>query len=156
MKREIKFMFDYDCAPIWLIGDDYWDYLVSSDGYFIGIRYILVNARTWKEKTTEIRIPEKRLKGEVELEEKVKLIFETYSRIWEMDISPNSKPFIGFANEKEKNNFYDACEFVIKRMEEIFGDEFSVHESHKRLIQKRTLYPRPNLKPNEGRRAKDF
>lgn len=152
----ITFMFDFDCAPLWLSGEEYWDYLVSSNGYFIGFRYTLVSVNPLKEEITEIRIPENRLKGEVELEEKVKLIFETYSRIWEMDISQGGKPFVGFADEEDKNNFYDACDYVLKRMKEIFGDEFSVHESHMKLIRKRSLYPRPNLKPNEGRCAKKF
>ncbi len=156
MKREIKFMFDYNCAPLWLSGEEYWDYLVNSNGYFVGFRYTLISLEPFEEETTEIRVPENRLKGEVELEEKVKLIFETYSRIFEWDTFQGGKPFGAFADENDKNNFYDACDYVVKRMKEIFGDEFSVYEPHMKLIQKRFLYPRPKLKLSEGRGAKVF
>lgn len=126
MKCEIKFMFDYDCAPIWLIGEG--DWLISSEGYFVGCLF---------PDTVE---PEERLKGEVELEQKVQLIYDVYCRIWNINNFGTYKdPYIGFENEQEKTEFFDACDYVIKRMREIFGDEFTVHKPHEQIIAKRSL-----------------
>lgn len=134
-------MFDYDCAPLWLSGDfgDGWDnicgdWLVNREGYFespfLG---------------GEGKVPETRLKGETELEQKVKLIFEIYCRIWDINEFPDGEPYLGFADEQEMDDFYDACEYVIKQMKELFGDEFIVHESAERRVKER-LFP---LKPSD-------
>lgn len=124
MKREIKFQFDYNCAPIWLIGEG--DWLISSEGYFVECRF------------PDILEPEDRLKGEVELEQKVKLIYEIYCRLFDINEFPAGKPYIGFEDEQEKKDFFDTCDYVIKRMKEIFGEEFSVHESTERLVNERS------------------
>lgn len=124
MKREIKFQFDYECAPIWLIGEG--DWLISSEGYFVGC-YSL-----------DILEPEERLKGEVELEQKVQLIYDVYCRIWDINEFPAGEPYIGFEDEREKTEFFDACDYVIKRMREIFGDEFTVREYDGQIIAERS------------------
>ncbi|MDE7361049.1 MAG: hypothetical protein K2N38_03845 [Oscillospiraceae bacterium] len=131
MKREIKFQFDYNCAPIWLIGEG--DWLISSEGYFVGDVYSLDG------KPLDTREPEDRLKGEVELEQKVKLIYEIYCRLFDINEFPAGEPYIGFEDEQEKKDFFDACNYVIKRMKEIFGEDFSVHEYDERLVNKRSL-----------------
>ena len=123
MKREIRFQFDYECDPIWLIGEG--DWFISGEGYFY---------------QGDIREPEERLKGEYELERCVKLIYEIYCRIWNINnFGTYDDPYIGFEDEREKNDFFDACDYVIKRMREIFGDEFSVKENHERVIKERSL-----------------
>lgn len=132
MKREITFQFDYNCPPLWLHGDDVGPRLVSGDGYFVGDDY------TVNGKPLDIGKTEERLKGEVELEQKVKLIYEIYCRLFDIKEFPAGEPYIGFENEQEKKDFFDACDYVIKRMREIFGDEFSVHESTERLVNERS------------------
>lgn len=121
--RTIRFMFDYECSPIWLCGDEFGDWLVSSEGYFV---------------SRGNKVPEERLKGEVELEQKVRLIDEIYKRLWDINEFPAGEPYIGFASEQEKTDFFDACDYVIKRMREIFGDEFSVHKPNEETIKKRS------------------
>ncbi len=128
--RTIKFQFDYNCAPIWLIGEG--DWLISSKGYFVGDSYSLDG------KPLDIREPEDRLKGEVELEQKVKLIYEIHNRLFDINEFPAGEPYLGFENEQEKKDFFDACDYVIERMREIFGNEFSVHESTERLVNERS------------------
>lgn len=138
-KQTIRFMFDYNCPPLWLTRD-YGDYdknvvgcwLVSSNGCFVGDDYSLDG------KPLDTREPEERLKGEFELEQKVKLIYEIYCRLWDINEFPAGEPYIGFEDEQEKKDFFDACDYVIKRMKEIFGDEFSAHEYDERLVNERS------------------
>lgn len=131
-KREIKFMFDYNCSPIW-VNDIIGPFLVSSEGYFVDELY------SFDGKSLDKEEPEPRLKGELKLERCVRLIYETYCRIWNTDnFGSYEDPYIGFEDEQEKAEFFDACDYVIKRMKEIFGEEFSVHESTERLVNKRS------------------
>lgn len=130
-KRTIKFMFDYNCAPLWLGGDECGCWLVSSDGYFIDDCYT-VDGRPHFSK-----IPEERLKGEIELEQKVRFIYDVHNRLFDINEFPDGEPYLGFANEREKEDFYKACECVINRMSEIFGDEFTVHDTDLRVIKER-------------------
>lgn len=133
MKREICFQFDYECSPIW-VNDIIGFYLISSEGYFVGERY------SFDGKALDDEEPEPRLKGEAELERCVRLIYETYCRIWNINnFGTYDDPYIGFENEQEKTEFFDACDYVIKRMKEIFGDEFSVREFDERLVNERSL-----------------
>lgn len=126
MKREIRFQFDYDCAPIWLTGEG--DYLISAEGSFEST-FSDLGGR-----------PEERLKGEYELERRVRLIFEIYCRIWNINnFGTYDDPYIGFEDEQEKTEFFDACDYVIKRMKEIFGDEFSVNEYDARVVDERAF-----------------
>ena len=131
-KREIVFQFDYNCSPIW-VRDIIGPYLVSSEGYFVGERY------SFDGTARDCGDPEPRLKGEVELERCVRLIYEIYCRIWDINEFPDGEPFLGFADESEKTEFFDACEYVVKRMKEIFGDEFEIRENEERLIKKRNF-----------------
>lgn len=126
-QRTIKFQFDYECAPIWLSGDECGDWLVSSEGNFVDSLDDL-----------SIKVREERLKGEVELEQKVRLIDEIYLKLWDINQFPDGEPYLGFEDEQEKKDFFDACDYVIKRMREIFGDEFSVHKSTERLVNGRS------------------
>ena len=135
MKREIEFQFDYNCAPIWLIGEG--DWLISGEGYFVECRF------------PDILEPEERLKGEFELEQKVKLIYEIYCRLFDINEFPAGEPYIGFEDEREKKDFFDACDYVIKRMKEIFGDEFSVHEYDERLVNERSWGCKAETKKKE-------
>ncbi|MDE7229302.1 MAG: hypothetical protein K2N56_02370 [Oscillospiraceae bacterium] len=138
-RREIKFMFDYNCSPIWAC-DKFCFYLVSSEGYFVSENY------QFDGKSLDDEEPEPRLKGEVELERCVRLIYETFCRIWNINnFGSYEDPYIGFEDEQEKADFFDACDYVIKRMKEIFGDEFTVHEVHERIIKERCMDCR---KPN--------
>lgn len=146
-KQSIRFSFDYDCSPIWLTRDygDYdknvvGDWLVNGDGYFVADLYSVDG------KPLDIRLPEERLKGEYELERCVKLIYDIYCRIWDINEFPAGEPYIGFEDEREKKDFFDACDYVIKRMREIFGDEFSVKENHERVVRERALGCREKLK----------
>ena len=123
--RTIRFQFDYNCPPLWLNGDKIGPWLVSGDGCFVD------------GDPTNFRVPEERLKGEFELERCVKLIYEIYCRIWDINEFPDGEPFLGFADESEKTDFFDACEYVVKRMKEIFGDEFVIREIEERLIKER-------------------
>ena len=141
MKREIEFQFDYNCAPIWLIGEG--DWLISGEGYFVGNVYSLDG------KPLGIRKPEERLKGEFELEQNVKLIYEIYCRLFDINEFPAGEPYIGFEDEQEKKDFFDACDYVIKRMKEIFGDEFSVKESTERLVNERSWGCKAETKKKE-------
>lgn len=126
MKREIRFQFDYDCAPIWLTSEG--DYLISAEGSFESTFFDLGGR------------PEERLKGEYELERCVRLIFEIYCRIWNINnFGTYDDPYIGFEDEQEKTEFFDACDYVIKRMKEIFGDEFSVNEYDARVVDERAF-----------------
>lgn len=125
MKREINFQFDYNCAPIWLIGEG--DWLISSEGYFVCCVF------------PDTLEPDERLKGEVELERCVKLIYEIYCRILDINEFPAGEPYIGFEDEREKTEFFDACDYVIRRMREIFGDEFTVFKYDEQIIAKRSL-----------------
>ena len=130
MDDYIKFQFEYDCPPIWLVGwrDEFGPWLVSSKGYFVD-----------DPDDMSINVPEECLKGEVELEQKVKLIYEIYCRIWDINEFPTGEPYLGFENEQEKTVFYEACEYVIKRMRELFGDKFTVFESDERTVKERLL-----------------
>lgn len=139
-KQSIRFSFDYDCSPIWLTRDygDYdknvvGDWLVNGDGYFDTDIYSLDGVKRDYKKL------EPRLKGEYELERKVRLIYEIYCRIWDINEFPDGEPYIGFEDEREKTEFFDACDYVIKRMKEIFGDEFSVHKADAWIIAERAL-----------------
>ena len=125
--RTLKFQFVYDCAPIWMFGDEFGPWLVSSEGYFVDSL-----------DDPSIKVREERLKGEVELEQKVKLIDEIYLKLWDINEFPDGEPYLGFENEQEKKDFFDACDYVIERMREIFGNEFSVHESTERLVNERS------------------
>lgn len=125
--RTVRFQFDYNCPPLWLNGDKIGPWLVSGDGYFVD------------GDPPNFRVPEERLKGEFELERCVKLIYEIYCRIWDINEFPDGEPFLGFADESEKTEFFDACEYVVKRMKEIFGDEFEIREIEERLIKKRNF-----------------
>lgn len=131
--RTVRFQFDYNCPPLWLNGDKIGPWLVSSDGYFVGDFYSL------DEKFLDIRVPEERLKGEYELERCVRLIYEIYCRIWDINVFPDVEPFLGFADETEKTEFFDACEYAVKRMKELFGDEFEIREMNERLIKERNF-----------------
>lgn len=126
-------MFDYICSPIWLHGDNCGPWLVSSEGYFDGDLYSLDG------KKLDCKLFDERLKGETELEQKVRLIYEIYHRIWDINEFPGGEPYIGFADEQEKTDFFDACDYVIKRMREIFGDEFAVHGSDEETIKNRSM-----------------
>lgn len=138
-KREIVFMFDYNCSPIW-VRDIVGDYLISSEGYFVDECY------SFDGKLLDYEEPEPRLKGEVELERCVRLIYEIYCRIWNTNnFGSYEDPYIGFEDEQEKAEFFDACDYVIRRMKEIFGDEFTVHKVHERVIKERCMDCR---KPN--------
>lgn len=114
--RRIEFQFDYKCAPIWLDGDVPGNYLISSEGSFVDPDPDGKN------------VPEERLKGEVELEREVKLIYNIYSNLWRINKNYNEDPllFCGFTDEHERTEFFGACNYVIKRMKEIFGSEFYV------------------------------
>lgn len=79
------------------------------------------------------------MKGEVELEQKVRLIDEIHLRLWDINEFPAGEPYIGFEDEQEKKDFFDACDYVIKRMKEIFGDEFSVHSFDEETIKNRSM-----------------
>lgn len=131
MKREIKFQFDYFGTPIWLVGKG--DRLISGDGYF----YEDIYTSDGKPKYT--KDPEERLKGEFQLEQKVQFIYDVYCRIWDMNEFPDGEPYIGFEDEQEKTEFFDACDYVIKRMSELFGDEFTVHSSYEETIKNRSM-----------------
>ena len=131
---KIEFMFDYSSSPIWLHGDNCGPWLVSSEGYFDGDLYNLDGEKL------DCKLYDERLKGEVELEQKVQLIYDVYCRIWNINNFGTYKdPYIGFENEQEKTEFFDACDYVIKRMREIFGDEFTVHKPNEQIIAKRSL-----------------
>ena len=137
--RKVRFQFDYNCPPLWLNGDKIGPWLVSSDGYFVGDDYSLDG------EFLDIRAPEERLKGEFELERYIRLIYEIYCRIWDINEFPDGEPYIGFEDEQEKAEFFDACDYVIRRMKEIFGDEFTVHEYDEKIIKERCMDCR---KPN--------
>lgn len=130
MKRKIKFQFDYNCTPLWLSCEG--DVLVNGDGYFYWDYYTLDG------QPEDIREPEERLKGEYELERRVKLIYEIHNRLFDINEFPAGEPYLGFSNEQEKKDFFDACDYVIKRMREIFGDEFTVNEIDERIIKERS------------------
>lgn len=131
MKREIIFQFDYNCSPIW-VRDVLGPYLISSEGYFVSECY------SFDGKSLDDEEPEPRLKGEVELERCVRLIYEIYCRIWDINnFGTYDDPYIGFVDEREKTEFFDACDFVIKRMREIFGDEFTVHKVYEQIVKER-------------------
>ena len=140
MKQEIKFMFDYGCPPLWLCGDNNGPWLVSSDGYFVD------DFSSVDGKQLDIRLPEERLKCEYELERCVKLIYDIYCCIWDINEFPAGEPYIGFEDEREKNDFFDACDYVIKRMREIFGNEFTVHKYTETVVKERALGCRQKLK----------
>lgn len=140
MKREIKFMFEYNCAPLWFSGDNYGSWLVSSDGYFVADDYSVDG------KPLDNRLPEERLKGEYELERCVKLIYDIYCRIWDINEFPAGEPYIGFEDEREKKDFFSACDYVIKRMREIFGNEFTVNKYDETVVKERALGCRQKLK----------
>lgn len=131
-KRTIKFSFDYNCPPLWLHGENIGCWLVSSEGYFVGDDY------TVDGEPLDTRTTEERLKGEVELEQKVKLIYEIYCRLFDINEFPAGEPYLGFSSEQEKTDFFDACDYVIKRMREIFGDEFSVNKYDEEAIRERS------------------
>ncbi len=109
------------------------DFLVNGDGYFYWDYYTLDG------QPEDIREPEERLKGEYELERRVKLIYDIYCRIWDINEFPAGEPYIGFEDEREKKDFFDACDYVIKRMKEIFDEEFSVNEYDERVVKERAL-----------------
>lgn len=129
-KQSIRFMFEYGCPPLW-VTRDYGDYhknvvgpfFVSSNGYF---------------EDNGHREIEERLKGEVELEQKVQLIYEIHERIWYVPGDRWQDMYPEFKNEQEKKDFFDACDYVIKRMREIFGDELTVHEYDGQIIAERS------------------
>ncbi len=129
--RTVRFQFDYNCPPLWLNGDKTGPWLVSSDGCFVGDDY------SSEGEFLDNRAPDERLKGEFELERCVRLIYEIYCRIWDINEFPTGEPYVGFADEQEKKDFFDACDYVIKRMKEIFGDEFIVREVDERIIKER-------------------
>lgn len=130
-KQRIRFMFEYGCPPLW-VTRDFGDYdknvvgafFVSSEGFFV------------TEHGTQII--EERLKGEVELEQKVQLIYEIHERIWYVPPGDCWDMYAEFEDEQEKKDFFDACDHVIKRMKEIFGDEFSVYEYDGRIVNERS------------------
>ena len=91
-----------------------------------------------------VKVPDNRLKGESELEQKVKLIYDIYCRIWDINEFPDGEPYLGFSSEQERNDFFDACDYVIKRMSELFGDEFTVWEYDERTVKNRLLPLKPS------------
>ncbi|GEM_PF-6421063 len=129
----IKFMFDYNCPPLWLYGGNCGPWLVNSGGYFDGDVYSLDG------KKLDCKEFDERLNGETELEQKLQLIYDIYCRIWDINEFPAGEPYIGFEDEQEKAEFFDACDYVIKRMSELFGADFSVDEYDERIIRERSL-----------------
>ncbi len=129
----IEFMFDYNCAPLWLDGDDCGPWLVNSEGYFDGDLYSLDG------KKLDCKLFDERLTGEKELERCVNLVYDIYCRIWDINEFPGGEPYIGFEDEQEKTDFFDACDYVIKRMRELFGEQFSVHEYDGKVVRERSL-----------------
>lgn len=83
------------------------------------------------------KVPEDLLKGENELEKKVNQIYEIHGKIFDINNFPNGEPYLGFTDKKEENCFFDACDFVINRMKEIFGDDFIVNERDEKIIKER-------------------
>ncbi len=117
------------------------DVLVNGGGYFYWDYYTLDG------QPKDIREPEERLKGEYELERRVKLIYEIYCRIWDINnFGTYDDPYIGFEDEREKTEFFDACDYVIKRMKKIFGDEFTVNKYDETVVKERALGCRQKLK----------
>lgn len=128
-------MFDYNCTPIWLSDENYGDWLISSDGYFYADIH---NANGVK---IDKKVQEERLKGEKKLEKDVKLIYDIYSCLFDINEFPNGQPFLGFKDKNEETKFFDACDYVIKRMREIFGRDFSVFErDEKKITERGNLY----------------
>ena len=130
-KQSIQFMFEYGCPPIWLTRD-FGDYCKNVVGAFF------VEGEGYFESENGHRENDERLKGEFELERKVRLIYEIHERIWYVPGDRWRDMYPEFEDEREKNEFFDACDFVIKRMREIFGDEFSVHQYDEREIKERS------------------
>lgn len=130
-KQEIRFMFEYGCPPLW-VTRDYGDFDKNVVGSFFADSkgYFTIDGH---------RETEERLKGEVELEQKVQLIYEIHERIWYVPEDRWQDMYPEFANECEKAEFFDACDYVIKRMREIFGSEFSVHEGDEQAVKRRVL-----------------
>ena len=127
----IVFRFDYNSSPILLSGKygRFVNCFVSGNGYFIGDM-----------ENMNLKVPEPRLKGEYELEQKVKLVYDIYCRIWDVDrILEGGSPYLGFSSDREREIFFDACDHVIKRMSELFGDEFTVWENDERTVRERRL-----------------
>ncbi|MCH5197027.1 MAG: hypothetical protein J1F28_09940 [Oscillospiraceae bacterium] len=131
---KIVFRFDYNSSPILLSGRPcgVGDFFVNSDGYFVS---------DWDD--MRVKIPDDRLKGETELEQKVKLIYQIYRQIWDISGFSDGEPYLGFTNEQERNDFFDACDYVIRRMKKLFGDEFTVWEYDERTVEKRLLPLKP-------------
>lgn len=116
-------------------GDNCGDWLISSQGYFFSVMTNNDN------KQIEKKVPEKRLKGEIELEKNVQLIYDIHSNLFDINEFPNGEPYLGFTDKNEEKRFFDACDYVIKRMKELFDDEFIVNEEDKEAIKNRS---RPN------------
>ena len=129
-KQTIRFMFDYGCPPLW-VTRDFGDYHKN----IVGCRF--VNSEGYFEDNGH-RIIEERLKGEVGLEQKVQLIYEIHENIWYVPGDRWQDMYPEFDSEQQKAEFFDACDYVIKRMREIFGDEFTVHEADEQIIAERS------------------
>lgn len=128
----IKFSFDYYCSPIWLLGKNCGDWLINSNGYF----YSDTTSKNGED--VQKKVYDERLKGEIELEKMVNKIYDIHNHLFNINEFPGGNPYLGFKDEMEENDFYNACDYVIKRMREIYGDIFSVNAEDEKSIKERT------------------